>query len=57
MCTHFDEEKELCKVYATPLFPVECAVYVCGIRKYSEQEMAEIKKIHHKELMKQMMGM
>jgi len=44
MCENFDLETERCKVWGVDEFPIECEIYVCSNRTFTEEEIEYIKK-------------
>jgi hypothetical protein len=44
MCANYNPDTELCTVWGTDELPVECEIFVCNNRTFSEEELAEIKK-------------
>ena len=46
MCEHFNPVTEVCMVYGTKDYPIQCAVYVCQIRRYSKFELKTIENLY-----------
>ena len=44
VCENFDLDTEKCKVWGTEEFPIECEIYVCSNRVFSEEELEYIRK-------------
>lgn len=47
VCKNFNLEQEKCRVWGTYRLPIECRLYVCHLRSYTENELDEIKAIAH----------
>ena len=43
-CEYFCLETEACLIYNTPQYPVECAIFVCQNKIYTQQELNRIKE-------------
>lgn len=43
-CEHFNTDTEECEVWETAL-PLQCAVYVCGVRTYTGEELEKIDEL------------
>ena len=45
-CENFDQKSQLCTVWKTDL-PLECVVYVCGKRIYTDAELKSIQDVRN----------
>ena len=45
-CEWFNEDSGKCEVYLTNGYPIECAIFLCQNRIYSQQELKKIKEYY-----------